>query len=224
MEPVALHLVETKEVGNRAVSILDTAKTVKVVDPETYTAAGFIWKSLKDMMKEVDEAWDKNIKLWHEGHKNALADKARYYQPLDTASRTVKKLMSDYNLAQERIRIAEQRRLEEIALKAEEERLLQEAIVTEAEARASGASKEEAAQEAAAIIEKPVYVPPIIIPKEVPKVTGMSFRTIWKFRIIDIAKIPREYLEPDMVKIGGVVRALKGQTNIPGIRVYEEKV
>ena len=224
MEPVALHLVETKEVGNRAVSILDTAKTVKVVDPETYTAAGFIWKSLKDMMKEVDEAWDKNIKLWHEGHKNALADKARYYQPLDTASRTVKKLMSDYNLAQERIRIAEQRRLEEIALKAEEERLLQEAIVTEAEARASGASKEEAAQEAAAIIEKPVYVPPIIIPKEVPKVMGMSFRIIWKFRIIDVAKIPREYLEPDMVKIGGVVRSLKGQTNIPGIRVYEEKV
>ena len=224
MEPVALHLVETKEVGNRAVSILDTAKTVKVVDPETYTAAGFIWKSLKDMMKEVDEAWDKNIKLWHEGHKNALADKARYYQPLDTASRTVKKLMSDYDLAQERIRIAEQRRLEEIALKAEEERLLQEAIVTEAEARASGASKEEAAQEAAAIIEKPVYEPPIIIPKEVTKVTGMSFRTIWKFWIIDVAKIPREYLEPDMVKIGGVVRALKGQTNIPGIRIYEEKV
>ena len=224
MEPVALHLVETKEVGNRAVSILDTAKTVKVVDPETYTAAGFIWKSLKDMMKEVDEAWDKNIKLWHEGHKNALADKARYYQPLDTASRTVKKLMSDYDLAQERIRIAEQRRLEEIALKAEEERLLQEAILAEAEARASGASKEEAAQEAAAIIEKPVYVPPVILPKETPKVMGMSFRTIWKFRIIDIAKIPREYLEPDMVKIGGVVRSLKGQTNISGIRVYEGKV
>ena len=193
--------------------------------PETYTAAGFIWKSLKDMMKEVDEAWDKNIKLWHEGHKNALADKARYYQPLDTASRTVKKLMSDYDLAQERIRIAEQRHLEEIARKAEEERLLQEAILAEAEARASGASKEEAAQEAAAIIEKPVYVPPVILPKETPKIQGGPvYRTIWKFQIIDKSLIPRVYLVPDEVKIGGVVRSLKGQTNIPGIRVYEEKV
>jgi len=34
--------------------------------------------------------------------------------------------------------------------------------------------------------------------------------------------IPREYLIPDEVKIGGVVRATKGSIQIPGIEIYSE--
>ena len=215
---------EIIEIETQSLTIPERATTLRIIDAKTYSRAGNFWKEIRAIRAKVADSFDPLIKHVHAFHKATLAKKEEIDKPLENAERFVKSSMNTWNAEQERIRIAEQRRLEEIARKAEEERLLQEAIVTEAEARASGASKEEAAQEAAAIIEKPVYVPPIIIPKEVPKVTGMSFRTIWKFRIIDIAKIPREYLEPDMVKIGRVVRALKGQTNIPGIRVYEEKV
>lgn len=224
MEAVALQLVETTDVGNRALSIVDQAKMVKVIDSATYTEAIFIWKSLKDMMKEVDEAWDKNIKLWHEGHKNALADKAKYYQPLDMGSRTVKKLMSDYDAEQERIRQAEQRRLEEEARKQAEEEALLAAIAAEEEAKRNGATKEEAAQEATAIMAEPVYVAPVVIPKAVPKMQGGPiYRTIWKFRITDVNAIPRQYMIPNEVAIGGVVRSLKAQANIPGVQAYEER-
>ena len=252
MEAVALQLVETTDVGKRALSIVDQAKLVKVTDSETYTAAGFIWKSLKDMMKEVDEAWDKNIKLWHEGHKNALADKARYYQPLDTASRMIKSLMSDYDAEQERIRQAEQRRLEEIARKeeeerrrvelerleaerkAEEERILQAAQAAELAGETDKAGEllesavnfgEAVKQEAAAIQAEPVYVPPVVIPKSVPKMQGGPvYRTIWKFRIKDVSLIPRQYMIPDEKAIGGVVRSTQGKITIPGIEAYEERV
>lgn len=40
----------------------------------------------------------------------------------------------------------------------------------------------------------------------------------WTFTITDEALIPREYLTPDLQKIGAVVRAMGDQANIPGVR------
>ena len=77
-------------------------------------------------------------------------------------------------------------------------------------------------EEAAAIMEAPVQAAPVVIPKAVPKVTGMSIRDNWKFRVTNEKLIPREYLKVDEVKIGQVVRALKSSANIPGIETYNE--
>ncbi len=38
--------------------------------------------------------------------------------------------------------------------------------------------------------------------------------------MVDAEKIPRKYLVPVLVMIGKVVRAMKDQTDIPGIRVF----
>jgi flagellar biosynthesis GTPase FlhF len=127
------------------------------------------------------------IKKAHETHKEALAQKAKYYVPLDAARKSVKKLMSDYDEEQERIRREEQRRLEELSRKQEEERLLAEAIAAEAELKAAGATQEEIAQEVETIIEQPVAVAPIIIPKSTPKVTGGPvYQERWYANVTDI--------------------------------------
>jgi hypothetical protein len=214
MAEAALQL-QPEEVSTKALSIIEQGNAVVIKNSEDYTAAGNLWTTIKGIMKQVDESFDPIIQKAHQAHKEAVAQKAKIYDPLKSVYVYVKKVMSDYDAEQERLRKAEEARLREIARKEEEERLLQEAIAAEA----SG-NKEEAA----AIIEEPVYVPPVVVKKEVPKVQGMSFRTIWKFRITDEKKIPREYLKPDEVKIGGVVRSMKKQTNIPGIEAYEERV
>lgn len=225
MNEPALKLVETSEVETKALSIVDRAKMVVVTDPETYTAAGILWKQIKDMMKEVSDTFNPIIEAAHASHKKALEQKAKYYAPLEQAYKSVKKLMSDYDMEQERIRQAEQRRLEEIARKEEEERRLMEAIVAEEELKARGATKEEAAQEAAAIMEEPVIVAPITVQKEVPKLKGGPvFQTRWNFEIIDVDLIPREYMQPDLVAIGGVVRSLGERAKIPGIKVFPKRV
>lgn len=54
------------------------------------------------------------------------------------------------------------------------------------------------------------------------KVSGISTRKVWKFEIIDKEQIPRLYLSVDEVKIGKQVRATEGDTNIPGVNVYQE--
>lgn len=59
---------------------------------------------------------------------------------------------------------------------------------------------------------------------QITKVKGMSTRKVWKFEITDVSKVPAEYLMVDERKVGEVVRIQKGETTIPGIRVYSEDV
>jgi hypothetical protein len=221
----ALKLVETTPVEEKALTIVDQAKAVKVTDHITYTAAGMLWKSIGDMIKEVEATFTPICDGAHKAWKTAVAKRDGFLNPLKDAKASVKKLMEAYDTEQDRLRREEQARLEAIARKQEEERRLQEAIAAEEELRAQGATKEEAAHEAAAIINEPVYVAPVVIPKAVPKMQGGPvYRTIWKARIVNEKAIPREYLVPDMVRINGVVRALKGAINIPGVTAYEERV
>lgn len=225
MGEAALKLVETTEVETKAMTIVDQAKAVKVTDSQTYTAAGMLWKTIGDMIKEVKDTFDPICDAAHKAHKAAVEKRSKYLDPLTTAQKSVKGLMSAWDAEQERIRQAEQRRLEEIARKEAEEQALLEAIAAEEEAKRNGATKEEAAQEATAIMEEHVYVAPVVIPKAVPKMQGGPvYRTVWKARIVNERLIPREYLTVDMVKINGVVRALKAQTNVPGVEPYEERV
>jgi hypothetical protein len=74
------------------------------------------------------------------------------------------------------------------------------------------------------VIEQAVAAPApvVVIPKTIPKQEGISTRKTWKFRIVDTAKIPREYMTVDEVKIGQIVRAMKELSNIPGVEVYAE--
>jgi hypothetical protein len=205
----------TQEVTTRALSITEQGRAVIINNSDDYVAAGSLWTTIKGIMKQVDDSFDPIISKAHASHKEAVAQKAKIYDPLKSVYVYVKGVMSAWDVEQERIRKAEETRLREVARKAEEERLLTEAIAAE-----SAGEKEEAA----AIMEEPVYVPPIVLQKAVPKVQGMSFRTIWKFRIKDVNAIPRQYMVPNEVAIGGVVRSLKASANIPGIEVYEERV
>lgn len=220
----ALKLVDPEETGAKALRYSETVRMFPAIKtPQEYVLAGELWKSGKALIEEINEGYDSIIKKAHELHKDAIARKAKYFLPAESGVKAIKRIMSDWDAAQEAIRLAEQRRLEEIARKEAEEQALLDAIAAEEEAKRNGATKEDAKQEAEAIISQPVYVPPVVLAKETPKVQGLSFRTITKFRIDNEALIPRQYLEPNMVKIGGVVRALKQAANIPGITVYEER-
>jgi len=225
MSEPALKIVETNEVETKALTIVDQAKAVVVKDAESYTAAGVMWKTIKDMMKEVSDTFDPIIEQAHKAHKKALEQKAKYYSPLDQASRNVKKLMSDYDEEQRRIAEAEARRLQEIARKEEEERRLQEAILAE-----EAGEKEEAA----AILEEPVYVPPVQVQKATPKLQGGPvYREVWSARVTDIRALCRavadgkaspECVMGNMPTLNRMATALKATMQIPGVVAESKRV
>jgi uncharacterized membrane protein YqiK len=81
----------------------------------------------------------------------------------------------------------------------------------------AAAEKSESLQAQAAQVVAPV------VQRAAPKVAGLTFTEVAKFEVVDKSKLPLEYLIPDEVRIGKVVRALKTEANIAGVRVWMEK-
>ncbi len=67
-------------------------------------------------------------------------------------------------------------------------------------------------------------LPAPVIPTKVEKVTGVKTKTLWRFRIKDEKKIPREYLIPNEKMLGQLAEATKGSLEIPGVEFYPEEI
>lgn len=212
---------EIIEVNALALSVPDQAKQIMVIkSSDDYMRAGEVLLRIKEIRKKI-EATFRPIKQKMDAAKREVLDQEKAAdKPLAEAEAWLKPLIAAYHNEQERIRREEENRLREIARKEEEERQLQAAIAAEEEAKRAGATTEEAAAESEAIIEQPVYVPPVVVPKTVPKVAGVNMVKQWQFRIVDLDKVPRQYLMADEQKIRAIVRALKDKADIPGIEVY----
>lgn len=156
----------------------------------------------KELVRPVDEARELIQKMF----RGPILD-------LDECERIVKRKLMDYQTHVEEQRREEQRKLDEAARK-ERERV--EAQV----ARAAEAGKHEKAEQLA---ERAAAIVPPIVQREAPKVPGISMREVWLFEITNEADVPLEYRPIDAGMIGKVVRALKGSTRIPGVRVYSDK-
>ena len=216
---------EAEEVSTRALTIPEQANAVKIVDPDSYVKASGLWQDIRALRKQVSDTFTPIIQKAHAAHREALDRKAAVDAPLEVAEKTVKKAMNAWDEEQERIRQAEQRRLQEEARKREEEARLQAAIEAE---------KEGAKEEAEEILNKPVYVPPIIVEKQTPKPQGGPvFRTVWKHQVTDLMALvkavaagqaPLAAIQANDVFLGQQARSLKEAMRYPGVRAYSERV
>ena len=204
----------TNEITAIALSWPDKARGIKIESVGTYTLAGDMLKSLRGLRNEVKAAFDPVVKAAHEAHKTALAQKAKADKPLDEAEQIIMRGMTKWTQDQERIRRQEEERLREEARREEEERRLRMAITAEKEGDAKLADK---------ILDEPFYEDAIVLPTSVPKVEGVSYRDVWKFRIVNQDIIPREYLVVDEQKLGALARSMKGSMRIPGVEFFSEK-
>lgn len=205
---------DTKQLETQVMTVPEKARALKIVNNETYALAGGMLVEIKGLRKQINASFDPIIEKAHQAHKEAVAQKRKVEAPLAEAESVIKPAMARWDAEQERIRREQERKMQELARKQAEERQLAEAAALEAQGETKAADE---------VIAAPVEVAPVVLQKTVPKVEGVSFREVWKFQIVDAKAIPREYLVPDEVKIGQVVRALKGSANIPGVRAYAEK-
>lgn len=206
----------TKEVGFSdkmltAVSVAEKAKAVVVESEQDHATAMALVEDIRGFEKEL-EAEYKNHPTIVEA-KRIQAVKGELADLLETARKTAKGRAMAWEDAEE-----EKRKAEEARLAAEQKRKADE----EALAAAKRAQDEKRPEEAVAILEAAIVAPApvVVLPKTAPKTAGR--RMVPKFRIVNEALIPRQYLKPDEVKIGGVIRSLKGAANIPGVEFYEE--
>ena len=216
-----------EEIRQEVMSIPEQAKMILVRDAESMAKGNEFFLVIKGIRKKINDTFDPIISKAHEAHKEAINQKKKVEEPLIVAEKWLNAQMTTYKQEQDRIREAEEQRLRIIAYEEEMQRrkLAEDQRLAEAASLEASGAKEEAEQVMAEVLqemEAPVIVAPP--PPSIPKVEtrGMATQTTWTFEITNASLIPREYLTIDMVKIGGVVRALKANTNIPGIKAIPQ--
>ena len=209
--------MEEKSIGfsdrfTAAALLAQTTKDIAILTKEDYAKAGATVAQIRDLEKELAAEYAAHPIVVQA--RELQKQKGELAMLLENARKTAKGSMMAWEDAQEAKRLAEENRLAAEA-KAQAEA---EALDAAVQAEASGAHAE-----AAEILEAPVIVPVVVLPKQTPKVAGHTVRTIPRFKIVDESKLPRQFLAPDEKKIGGVVRSLRAAHGIPGIVYFEEK-
>jgi len=187
-----------------ALTIPDKAKSLAVTSQADLDSANEFLKSIKGLRKEVDKAFDPIIKSAHQAHRQAIEQKKKYELPLAEGEQITKKLISGYVVEMEKMKAEAEANVKQIQANL---------MTKQMEAMFAG---EKPPEGSVLDMPKPVETPVMA--------DGVSVRKIWKWRLTDSTKIPREYLMVDEAKIGKTVREWGEHTEIPGVEVFEETV
>jgi hypothetical protein len=207
--------VSLAEIEKRVPRVVQQAQQIAVNDADDYEFACAFLRKIDADDKVIDDFFDSDIAKAYQLHRSLTGKKKMFKDPLKAAKDDVGIKVGQYRLLEERKKHAEEDRLSAIAKKDADDRAMAEAAHL-----AANGEKELAdivIQEAAA-----APAPVVVLESSVPKEEGISGRNNWKFRIVDETQIPREFLEPSMVKIGAIVRSQKSMTKIPGVQVWNE--
>lgn len=196
--------------------MLGRAASLTVKDDESFALGGEILLEIKRRAKVVDERFADPVSLAHKAHKALTALRDSVISPFKQAETTIKGKLGTYQMAIEKQRRDEADRLRKQAeAKAEAERI----------AKAQDQMDSGDLKGCEKTLQAPLKVDPVrLTTPEAPKVAGVSFKDDWRFEISNVNEIPMEYMVPDEKAIARVVKALGSKANIPGIRIWAEKV
>lgn len=168
--------------------------------------------AVKLLLKESND-FRKSITAPMDEQKNDIMEHTRVTltNDLDAAQQDIEKKIRIY-------RAEKQRQAQEAARKAEEEQRKRQDRL---DARADKAESEGKHEKAASLRDQADNA---IAPTQIqsaPKSKAVRNGENWQFEVTNESQVPDEYKTLDLKAIGGVVKAMKGKTNIPGIRVFD---
>ena len=166
--------MDEKELKQEIMTADERVNAVVVSDTGSYELAGAMVIDLDRLAKKINAYWEEPIKKAHEAHRALTAKRGEMLKPVEDRKKVLRGKISAYLTEQERIRRAEQTRLDEERRKkehAEREKL------ERAAAKAEEKGKDERAE---ALREKAadVYIPPAVVVPEVEKTTRMDTGTV----------------------------------------------
>lgn len=232
---------DTATIEKEAQTALQVAKDFKITNPEQFTKAGEMLKSIKGIMKQIADTFDPIIKKAHEAHKEAVAQRKKHEEPLQQAEGIYKQAMLTYQNEQERIRREQQARLEEAARK-EREKLEKQAETALAKGKTEKAAE---LQTRAATVATPV------VAISTPKVSGIGTVTRYSAKVTNPAALieaiaggrrmgaprpagqtferrrtasaPSNLVEPNTTVLNALARSMKEGFSYPGCQLVTDK-
>lgn len=212
--PKECDTVDVKKVTESAIVLADQYETFVVSTDEEFEAGADHLKGIKDAQKTVESERKKITQPMYDAQKAANTFFKQFTDRLALAEKNIKAGLLKYSDEKE----AEQREAQRIANeKAEKERQRLAKLAEKAEDRGDKAKADQFEERAASTFAAPIE------PVSAPKVSGISTKEVWEYEITDLSKVPDAYKMIDEKKLRGVVRAMKGDTYIPGVCVYPRK-
>jgi len=194
---------------------------ITVNDATAYKQADAQVKALKSVNEQFSEIIDPYVDKAFKLHRALTAIRKSYTQDAQTVITRLNSEMTAFYQESERLKREIAEREAEEARKREQERLLAEAaaLADQGDKKASEEVLEEAVN---------VQAPAVVIQKTAPQVEGESYRSVWKFEILDKTLLKPEFLIPDEKAIGAVVKSMHlGALTLLGkqgaVKVWEDK-
>lgn len=214
---------ESEERTQKALTVLDTVRSILIITVDDYKIAQTAMKEIKDRIKELEEIRMGQTRPIDQAKARIMDFFRGPLQKLEDAKSYLNRIMVKWTEEQEARRKEQERRLQEEARKRAEEEALQAAL----EAETNGEK-----QEAEAIIAEPVYVPPVKVNSFVPKSKESHIRETWSAELISLAdlvrgiaegKAPLMAVKADMVFLNEQARSYKQALKIAGVRPVSKK-
>lgn len=175
----------------------------KLATVEAYQEICAAITSMASSIKRVKEHYDPKIADARVPWDNLCAEKKDVLDTIAQAQTMANRLKYDYEEEQERIRIAEEKRLEAIENKRIQDEAKQLADDLKAQGDKAGARE--------VLAEAKVTTATITVPSSIPKPAGMyKKKPTWQYEIIDPEKVNESYLHkvPNEEKIAELVKRL----------------
>lgn len=194
-------------------------EALAVSDAESFEMAAQFRRALKGYLRRVADLTKPVIEQAQKSLDAAREQRRILEGPALAAEAVLNRKLVAYEQDQRRIAAEAQRQADEDRRRQQEEADLREALEADANGQAPPAPT-------------PVFVPPAPVP-EVPKVSGLSFRSVWKARVTKLetlvravadGKVPLNHLEPSMTVLNARARAEKSTLAIPGVEAVEERI
>lgn len=214
---IEIEPADASEQTNAIAAFVQKYSSLVVTNPDEYQNAGSLLARIKAEIKARLEYWKPAKKKLDEAHAEICKKEKDSIAPLKELEKTVGQKMSLWSEAEEK-----RRRDEEVRLQAEARKKADE----DAKRQADLLKKSGRPEEAKAVMQQASVPVPVVVPSAVPKVAGLSQRKTWRFKIVDSSKLQRQFLMPDDVAIGSLVRSLgKAAEQVVGpgaIEAWEE--
>lgn len=219
------YLALVEEMRRKAAPIIEASEKIQeITTQDEQIEAMATWAQLDALEKAAKPITAPLKDVTNKLHKAATTLDGGLVDPISAARKRLKFLMGQWEEKQKRLREAEEKRIENELRAREEERLLQEAI----EAEGLGLK-----EESHAILDEPVVVPTVTLPKTTPKVEGLVFSERWHAEVHDLMALvravaagnaPLNFLVADMVSLNKQAQSLKSNLNIPGVKAVSRRV
>jgi len=220
-EPIVADITTVAPLGD---DITQRCMSMAVIDsPEAADAAGKIIKDASRVEAHILEFINPTVEAANRAHKTATGMRSKLLAFKEHVRALKDDRLGPYLAAEKRKADMARAEAERIA-REEQHRLIaeQEARALEVAAKLEAEGKHVQAQVALQEAAKPI-APVVVAPTpQAARVAGIHLRDDWKWRVLDEAAVPREFLQINESMIGAIVRNQKDKTKIAGIEVYNE--